>query len=94
MRLSIKERSFIAKAVRRFDPEAKVYLFGSRVDDSAKGGDIDILILSQSLTFKDKLKIKAFLFQTLEEQKIDLLIAKDDSDPFVKIALEQGVALN
>lgn len=94
MRLSIKEKSAIVKAVNSFDPEAKVYLFGSRVDDSAKGGDIDILILSQSLTFKDKLKIKAFLFQTLEEQKIDLLIAQDDSDPFVKIALEQGVPLN
>ena len=81
-------------AVIRFDPEAKIYLFGSRADDRQKGGDIDILVFSNRLKFKDKLKIKAVLFETMEDQKIDLIITKDSNDPFVKIALEKGVRLN
>ncbi|MCB2149557.1 MAG: nucleotidyltransferase domain-containing protein [Deltaproteobacteria bacterium] len=94
MRLSIEEKSVVVDAVIRFDPDARIYLFGSRVDDRQKGGDIDILVFSNRLTFKDKLKIKAVLFETMEDQKIDLVIAKDSNDPFVKIALEKGVRLN
>ena len=67
--------------------------FGSRADDSKKGGDIDLLILSKSLTYGDKLKIKQMLFEKMEEQKIDLVIASDASQPFVRLALEQGVRL-
>ncbi|BBO80255.1 nucleotidyltransferase domain-containing protein [Desulfosarcina ovata] len=94
MRLSSEEKKIIVGAVLNLDAKARIYLFGSRVDDRQKGGDIDILILSDCLTFKDKLKIKANLFETMEDQKIDLLIARDESDPFVKIALDTGVRLN
>jgi predicted nucleotidyltransferase len=94
MRLSPEEKSAVVDAVIRFDPEAKIYLFGSRADDRQKGGDIDILVFSNRLKFKDKLKIKAVLFETMEDQKIDLIITKDSNDPFVKIALEKGVRLN
>lgn len=75
------------------DPNAEVYLFGSRADDEAKGGDIDVLVLSRSLTFKDKLKIKARMFEALEDQTIHLIIGRDQADPFVRIALNQGVPL-
>ena len=94
MRLSPEEKSAVVDAIVRFDPEAMIYLFGSRVDDSQKGGDIDILIFSTRLTFKDKLKIKAVLFKKMEEQKIDLVIASNRKDPFVRMALEKGVRLN
>ena len=46
MRLSSDEKSAVVNAIACFDPEAKIYLFGSRVDDSQKGGDIDILSYS------------------------------------------------
>ena len=94
MRLSPKEKSAIVNAIAHFDPEARIYLFGSRVDNSQKGGDIDILIFSDRLTFKDKLKIKAVLFKQMEEQKVDLVIARNRKDPFVRMALEKGVRLN
>jgi predicted nucleotidyltransferase len=94
MRLSPEEKSAIVDAVIRFDPESRIYLFGSRVDDSQKGGDIDILVFSSRLTFKDKLKIKASIFESIEEQKLDLVIARNSKDPFVEIALEKGVQLN
>ena len=93
MRLSSDEKSAIIQAVERLDPGAEIYLFGSRVDDTKKGGDIDILIFSDRLTFEDKLEIKAYLFERIEEQKIDLIISVDESDPFIRMALKQGVRL-
>ena len=93
MRLTEKEKSAILESVRKLDPDADIYLFGSRTDDQKKGGDIDILVFSDQLTFKDKIRIKAALFEKIEEQKLDLLIAKDSSDPFVKMALNHGVRL-
>ncbi|MCE5294696.1 MAG: nucleotidyltransferase domain-containing protein [Chlamydiales bacterium] len=93
MRLTKDEVLTIKSAVLKLDSKAKVFLFGSRVHDHKKGGDIDILILSEKLNFLDKAKIKTFIFEHLEEQRIDITIAKDDSDPFVKIALEEGIAL-
>lgn len=93
MRLSEFEIRVIKGTVGALDPEAKVYLFGSRVDDAARGGDIDLLIMSAKLTNEDKTKIRVRLYDILGEQKIDLIIAKDTADPFVRIALKGGVLL-
>ena len=93
MRIKEDERRILKVSVRERDPDAKVYLFGSRTDDDAKGGDIDILVLSQCLTFQDKLKIKARIFEFMEDQSIHLVIGRDTADPFVKIALNQGILL-
>jgi len=93
MRLKDFEHNAIVSTVKCFDNDATIYLFGSRVDDSKKGGDIDLLVLSNTLTSKDKRTIKMRLYELLEEQKIDLIIAVDDSNPFVKIALGTGVQL-
>ena len=93
MRLKDFEHNAIVSAVKYLDDDAIVYLFGSRVDDSKKGGDIDLLVLSSRLTNNDKRTIKMRLYELLEEQKIDILIAADDSNPFVKLALGTGVKL-
>ena len=93
MRLKDFEHNAIVSTVKHLDNDATVYLFGSRVDDSKKGGDIDLLVLSSRLTSNDKRTIKMRLYELLEEQKIDLLIAADDSNPFVKLALGTGVKL-
>jgi predicted nucleotidyltransferase len=94
MRLSEKEKTTILKAVAEFDATAPVYLFGSRVHDQKKGGDIDLLVLSEHLDLSAKLKIKARIFQSLEEQKIDIIIAAPGTpDPFVQMVLEDGQKL-
>ncbi|MBK5274143.1 MAG: nucleotidyltransferase domain-containing protein [Desulfuromonadales bacterium] len=93
MRLKDFEQEAILSTVQCLDINARVYLFGSRVDDSKKGGDIDLLVMSDKLTRDDKRTIKMRLYELLGEQKIDLLLAADDSDPFVKLALETGVKL-
>ncbi len=93
MRIKKAEIKILKESVRERDPDAEIYLFGSRTNDQAKGGDIDILVLSQRLTFKDQINIKARIFKSLEEQAIHLVIARDMTDPFVRVALNEGVPL-
>lgn len=93
MRIKKAEIKILKESVRESDPDAEIYLFGSRTNDQARGGDIDILVLSQRLTFKDQIKIKARIFKSLEEQAIHLVIARDMTDPFVRVALNEGVPL-
>ncbi|MCG2746192.1 MAG: nucleotidyltransferase domain-containing protein [Desulfobulbaceae bacterium] len=47
MRLCNLEKESIIKAVKSIDPDSRIYLFGSRIDDNRKGGDIDLLIITQ-----------------------------------------------
>lgn len=93
MRLSETEQQIIKDAVHSIDTQARIYLFGSRADDTKRGGDIDLLIFSTKITFKDKLDIKTKIFEKMDEQKIDLLIATDTQDPFVRLALKNSVEL-
>ncbi|MEA3359626.1 MAG: nucleotidyltransferase domain-containing protein [Thermodesulfobacteriota bacterium] len=93
MRLNPKEKQVILQAIHSIDPHAKVYLFGSRVDDSGKGGDIDLLVFSRKISYGDKLTVKKNIFSVLDEQKIDLIVTKDGCEPFVRMVTEQGVQL-
>lgn len=93
MRLHEYETLIIKETVHSLDPDAAVYLFGSRVDENKRGGDIDLLILSKKLTYSDKLSIKKKFFEKMDDQKIDVLISKDTTDPFVRRALEKGIRL-
>jgi len=93
MRLRPDEIKAIKEIIQSFDAEAKIWLYGSRTDDSKRGGDIDLLIFSRKINFSDKLKIKSELYQKIGEQKIDILIARDEKKPFVRIALENAVLI-
>ncbi len=93
MRLKEYEQFAITSTVKSFDPDARVYLFGSRVDDAKKGGDIDLLVISGKITCDEKRTIKSKLYDVIGEQKIDIVLAVDDSEPFVKLALDSGVKL-
>ena len=93
MRLAAKEQSAIREAIREADSEALIYLFGSRADDVAKGGDIDLLVLSKKITLMVKLGILAQLHQKLGERKIDIAVYQDDSRPFPRMVMQEGVRL-
>ncbi len=93
MRLKKFEKDSIVNAVKHEDPDSTVYLFGSRVDDNELGGDIDILVCSSKIDFNGKMRIKKEIFNSLEEQKIDLVIVDNPLDPFAQLALEKGVML-
>ena len=79
MRLSSKEINIIKEQFNRFFPEnSKLWLFGSRADDTKKGGDIDLYIettienapnlAEQKINFIVQLKLN------LGDQKIDVVI--------------------
>jgi predicted nucleotidyltransferase len=93
MRMPKTSIDLIKKVVRNHDPEAIIYLFGSRTDDSKKGGDIDLLILSQKITLEKVIEIKLSLYDALGEQKIDIILAQETEKPFVKIAMREGIVL-
>ena len=45
MRLIQEEQGVICGSIHKVDPDARILLFGSRVDDQARGGgDIDLLL--------------------------------------------------
>ena len=93
MRLKDFEQNAIRSVVQGMDCDARIYLFGSRADDTKKGGDIDLLIMTGRLTADDKRHIKIRLHELIGEQKIDIVLAKDDTEPFIKLALATGVQL-
>ena len=95
MRLTTEERNQIKKQVIRvFGEDSRVWLFGSRMDDTKKGGDIDLYIEPKYLTheLKQKISLLTQLQLTLGDQKIDIVIAKDPSRLIEKEARE-GVLL-
>ncbi len=93
MRLIHEEQVAIADVVRQADADAQVYLFGSRVNDSALGGDIDLLVLSKKINLMAKLDILAQLHFKLGERKIDVAVYPDASRPFPRMVLQEAVRL-
>jgi uncharacterized protein len=93
MRLSETEISVILETVKGLDDHARIYLFGSRTDNTRKGGDIDLLILSDKLSEADRGTIRLRLYERLGEQRIDIVIAPDLSDPFVRVAFREGIEI-
>jgi predicted nucleotidyltransferase len=93
VRLTVEEQQVIREVVADTDPQAEVYLFGSRARDEERGGDIDLLIMSQRIGPNERRKMKLRLMDGLGERKIDLVVAKDTEQPFVRIAQAEGVRL-
>ena len=97
MRLTAFEITAIKQNAKSiFGGAAKVYLFGSRVDDSKKGGDIDLYVISenQDNLYEKKIKFLNALDMSLGQQKIDVVIAKDKNRPIEKEAIAKGMELN
>jgi predicted nucleotidyltransferase len=95
MRLTNKERQLIKKAFVETFGGGKIYLFGSRVDDTKGGGDIDLYLVPEN---KDELRKKKIEFlvkldEYIGEQKVDTVIAKDSNRPIEQEAIKNGVNL-
>jgi len=95
MRLNPTHRRAIKQAILEILPDADVYLFGSRVHDNQKGGDIDILVLGdRALSNQEKRDIKISLYRSCGEQKIDIVtFSRNDTNAFKSLALLEAEAL-
>jgi predicted nucleotidyltransferase len=83
MRLDLRDINIIKQsALKYFGNDVSVYLFGSRVNDNLKGGDIDLLINTniEKMTFRNKVVFLAELKKNLGDQKIDLVFDKETKD--------------
>jgi predicted nucleotidyltransferase len=67
MRLTENEINIIRNEIKRKVGDCKIYIFGSRVDDNVKGGDVDIYI-DKNFDLKTELKFKKELKIILEEK--------------------------
>jgi predicted nucleotidyltransferase len=94
MRITDCERDTLVTSIRRWDPDAGVWLFGSRLDDLKKGGDIDIAILSRRIRVAERMRIRRAIVDRVGERKIDLIVSPDGADPFFRMALETGIRLD
>jgi predicted nucleotidyltransferase len=89
IRLTEYERQSIKDVFKECFENGKIYLFGSRVDITKKGGDIDLYIdLPYKLATKEwldkKSQFKLKLYDKIGEQKIDIVISKDKNSNFEK----------
>ena len=94
VRLSEKEIRIIKETIKKYDPSANIIIFGSRTDLTKKGGDIDILVISNKIDYKTRRKIRVELFLKLGERKIDLIITDNpQKSEFIKVAYKYGVKI-
>ncbi|SDX40499.1 nucleotidyltransferase domain-containing protein [Nitrosomonas oligotropha] len=101
MRLTDLQRTIIRETVAEtFGVGANVWLFGSRVKDNQRGGDIDLLIETDQVDAETIARAEiAFLakFQMrMEEQKIDVLLdypSRSSRPPIYAVAKQIGILL-
>ena len=95
MRLTASEVSSIGQEVRLLDSEAEIFLYGSRVDDNARGGDIDLLVVSGRIGFRELLRLRSAILDRIGWQQLDLIVRRRDqsNEAFATIARKEGVRL-
>jgi predicted nucleotidyltransferase len=99
MRLTAEQAETIRRATAEiFGPDARVRLFGSRLDDAARGGDIDLLVECDEAIadFAHKrVQLVARLRLRLGDQPIAVLVSAPGAPqgPVHAAALRQGVRL-
>ena len=99
MRITEKQIEAIKELVsRHFGSNAKLILFGSRVDDSARGGDIDLYVetnLPSEKMLKAEMALYAGLQRRLGERRIDIIVHRDEAplQPIHEEALRTGICL-
>jgi len=96
MRLTELQRTIIRQTVSSIvGSGAHVILFGSRLDDGARGGDLDLLVESDELpTLMQRSRIKLALESSLF-MPVDIVAIKRGAQPtaFQRIALATGAPL-
>lgn len=101
MRLTAQQQATVRTTVAEtFGSDAQVRLFGSRADDSKRGGDIDLLISTQERDIEALLQAEIVLLTKLREQlgdqKIDVLLdypSRKVRPPILGIAMQTGILL-
>lgn len=99
-RLSYSEVESISLSFKKFFQQSdRLWLFGSRADPSALGGDIDLYIettLNLDEAIDQKIRFITELYYKIGDQKIDVVLNCTQTNyklPIYEIARQQGVRL-
>jgi len=95
MRLLPKQQETIKKYFFKIFEEGQVYLFGSRADDSKKGGDIDLYMVVPNLEnlMQKKIDFLVAVKREIGNQKIDVIFDRGNNRLIDRIAKKEGVLL-
>lgn len=99
MRLQPEQVKTIKDTVERLvGPTSRVWLFGSRVNEALRGGDIDLLVETDEIVpnrVKTLCKIEGALVMALGDRKLDVLLkdARTPDVPVFEVARRQGILL-
>lgn len=96
MRLAYEQISFIKQTVAEyFGSDARIWLFGSRVDDVKRGGDVDLYVepVDGEALFDRRVRCLGKLGRGLP-YPVDLIVAEPGAPRAVdRQALKEGVRL-
>lgn len=94
MRLSPEDIAIIRTLIRgRFGADAGIWVFGSRLDDGARGGDLDLYVEPTRLPDDNLLLARQALQRDLERrlrQPVDLTINAGRTTAFMRQARAEG----
>lgn len=101
MRISDQERRAVLVEIgERFGKRSRVWLFGSRADDSKRGGDVDIYVEAEHPPPASRAMLRIDAAVALEEifggGSVDLIVryAEEPEKPIHRIAKNSGVVLS
>ncbi len=100
MRITPEEQKSIVELTRlHFGDDATVKLFGSRVDDKARGGDIDLFVeanVAVNTVHARRIGFLAELKHRIGDRRIDVVVRTPDStpQPVFDIAERDGILIS
>ncbi|MBK7953343.1 MAG: nucleotidyltransferase domain-containing protein [Candidatus Accumulibacter sp.] len=99
MRLTVQQiQSIRAVAVKTAGDNARIRVFGSRLDDAGRGGDLDLMIELNDAVANPALlaaRISARVSRTLHGRTVDVLISAPNLQrlPIHEVAYHEGVLI-
>jgi len=95
MRISSEVRCVIQDAFIQVFEKGDLYLFGSRVDDVRKGGDIDLYVDTENRKHmgEKRLEFLTRIKRHIGDQRIDLVVARSVKRRIDEVATSQGILL-
>ncbi|MFW6368818.1 MAG: nucleotidyltransferase domain-containing protein [Spirochaetota bacterium] len=100
MRLTERQREEILRTAKEvFGDDASVTLFGSRVNDTERGGDIDLMITTDTdatTARQQKVRFLVRLKQRIGDRRIDVVLRTPDSPErdIHRVASAEGVTIS
>jgi len=95
MRLDLEIATYLKQIIQKEIPGSTIYLFCSRADDTARGGDIDLMILThEAADNRIFRKIRVEFIKKFGWRKIDLVnFTYSDNSSFRKLIDTNSIQL-